>query len=338
MTSPFHSLVEFQALVQSSITPDQTALKEAQDRNAMLTKPPHALGRLEDLAIWYASWRSNAQPMIKKPQVVVFAGNHGICAQGISAFPAEVTTQMVANFAANGAAINQLCQVAGASLDVIELSLDQPTADFTAGPAMCESEAVAALQAGWNAVDPSADLFVAGEMGIGNTTSAAAITYALLGGAPSDWAGRGTGVDDAGLARKCDVLERGIKANPSAKGNPLAALSALGGREIAAIAGAYAAARAHHIPVLLDGFIASSAALCLHQINPNALDHMVAAHQSNEQAHDNMLKAMNKKPLLDLQLRLGEGSGAALAINILHAALACHSGMATFEQAGVATK
>ncbi|WP_370270088.1 nicotinate-nucleotide--dimethylbenzimidazole phosphoribosyltransferase, partial [Nioella sp.] len=184
MTAPFSTLAEFRALLAEAPGPDTAANAAAQDRNGQLTKPPGALGRLEDLAIWYAGWRGDGRPRIEAPQVLIFAGNHGVTARGVSAFPAEVTVQMVANFEAGGAAINQLSKAAGAQMQVHALELDRPTADFTQGPAMSEAEVVAALAAGWNAVDPEADLVVTGEMGIGNTTSAAAIAHALFGGAP----------------------------------------------------------------------------------------------------------------------------------------------------------
>lgn len=333
MTAPFDSLATFRDVLSKSPAADQSALTGAQDRNGQLTKPPGALGRLEDLAIWYAGWRGSPRPIIARPQVVIFAGNHGICAQGVSAFPPEVTVQMVANFEHGGAAINQLCKAFGATMTVHALDLDTPTADFTQSPAMSEAEVVSALQTGWNAVDPNADLLVTGEMGIGNTTSAAAIACAVLGGAPADWTGRGTGVDDAGLARKTDVVARGLGLHDVS--DPLQALRCLGGRELAAMAGAIAAARMLRIPVILDGFICSAAAAVLHKAHPGALDHAVAGHVSAEGAHPRMLEALGKDPLLNLGLRLGEGSGAALAIGVLQGAVACHSGMSTFAEAGV---
>lgn len=335
MTQPFASLAEFEERLKSAAGPDAQALGAAQERNGQLTKPPGALGRLEDLAIWYAGWRADAAPQIVAPQVVVFAGNHGVAAQGVSAFPAEVTEQMVLNFQHGGAAINQLCDTFGATLDVKALELDNPTADFTQGPAMSESEVVAALAMGWNAVNPKADLLVAGEMGIGNTTSAAAICHALFGAEAEDWVGRGTGVDDAGLALKAQVVRAGLAANPESMKNGLQALRCLGGRELAAMAGAVAAARHYSIPVVMDGFICTAALACLDAACTGALDHVVAGHQSHETAHASVLQALGKKPILSLGLRLGEGSGGALAIGVMKAALACHSGMATFAQAGV---
>jgi len=336
MTKPLFTTIEqFRDLLATAPQPDATASTGARERNAQLTKPPGALGRLEDLAIWYAGWRADARPTLERPQVIVFAGNHGIAARGVSAFPSEVTVQMVANFQAGGAAINQLARAFGATLDVHALELDRPTGDFTHGPAMSEADCVAALATGWDAVDPGADLMVAGEMGIANTTSAAAISCALFGGAPGDWTGRGTGVDDAGLSIKTAVVEQGLATHADALGDPLEVLRRLGGRELAAMAGAIAAARAHCIPVILDGFICTAAAACLAQAEPGALDHAVAGHGSAEAAHGALLSKLDKAPLLDMGMRLGEGSGAALAIGVLKGAIACHSGMATFAEAGV---
>ncbi|MDP4062583.1 Nicotinate-nucleotide--dimethylbenzimidazole phosphoribosyltransferase [Rhodobacteraceae bacterium LE17] len=329
------SVAEFRDFMSNLPAADDSAGQAATERNAQLTKPPGALGDLEDLAIWYARWSGQARPRIDAPQVVIFAGNHGVAAAGVSAFPPEVTQQMVYNFQAGGAAINQISKTFGAKMDVVALELDRPTQDFTQGPAMTESDLLSALQTGWRAVDRQADLFVAGEMGIGNTTPAAAIAAALLGGAVQDWVGRGTGVDDAGLAKKCSVVEAGLARHVEVLHDPLAVLQALGGREIAAMAGSIAAARAHGIPVLLDGFICSASALVLHAMNPVALDHTQAGHKSAEGAHARLLQHLGKTPLLSLGLRLGEGSGGALAIGVLKGAVACLSGMATFAEAGV---
>lgn len=333
MQAPFDTLSGFRDVLSGAPMADADARKAAQDRNGQLTKPPGALGRLEDLAIWYAGWRGTATPQITSPQVVIFAGNHGVCAQGVSAFPPEVTAQMVANFEHGGAAINQLCKAFGARMDVHALDLTTPTMDFTQGPAMTEAEVIAALQTGWAAVDPQADVLVTGEMGIGNTTSAAAVAAAVLGGDAAAWTGRGTGLDDAGLAHKIDVVARGLSLHATT--DPLTALRCLGGRELAAMAGAIAAARHHMIPVILDGFICCAAAAVLEKMQSGALDHAVAGHLSAEGAHQRLLDALGKSPLLDLGLRLGEGSGAALAIGVLKGAVACHSDMATFAEAGV---
>ena len=336
MTVPFSTFAGFRAMLAAQPGPDAAAMAAAEGRQAQLTKPPGSLGRLESLAIWYAGWRADPRPAIAAPQVIVFAGNHGVTAQGVSAFPAAVTAQMVGNFRAGGAAINQLARCFGARMDVVALDLDRPTDDFTQGPAMTEGDCVAALIAGWQAVDPGCDLLVVGEMGIGNTTSAAAIAHALFGGSAVDWVGRGTGVDDAGLARKAAAVTAGLAGNTAAVSDPMVALAALGGREIAAMAGAIAAARQHRIPVILDGFICCAAAAVLAQAQPGALAHCVAGHLSAEAPHARLLAALGQEPLLSLGLRLGEGSGAALAIGVLQAALACHSGMATFAEAGVA--
>lgn len=327
------TLARIRAVLSDLTTPDRAAIAAAQERNAQLTKPPAALGRLEDLAQWYAGWRGTGRPRLERPQVVIFAANHGIAARGVSAFPAEVTAQMVANFQHGGAAINQLSEAFGATLTVQALDLDRPTADFTESPAMTDEDLLAALVTGWEAVDPTADLLVTGEMGIGNTTSAAAICHALYGGAAQDWVGRGTGVDDEGLALKAQVVADGARRH--AGGDGLETLARLGGRELAAMAGAILRARVARIPVILDGFICCSAAACLQAMAPDALDHCVAGHVSAEAAHPALLDKLGKAPLLSLGLRLGEGSGAALAIGVLKGAIVCHSGMATFAEAGV---
>ena len=334
MKQAFSNLSEFRAILAAQKGIDTTAQAAAADHNVQLTKPPGALGRLEDLALWYRGWRGGERAEIGAPQVIVFAGNHGVAARGVSAFPAEVTAQMVLNFQHGGAAINQIARANGATLDVVALDLDRPTDDFTVRPAMSEADLVLALQAGWNAVDPTADLLVVGEMGIANTTSAAALACALLGGDAADWTGRGTGVDDAGLGVKTQVVAEGV-ARHAGQGDGLDMLGRLGGRELAGMAGAIARARDLRMPVILDGFICSAAALCLAKTQDGALDHTVAGHQSAESAHVELLRALGKEPLLQLGLRLGEGSGGALAIGILKSALACHAGMATFAQAGV---
>jgi nicotinate-nucleotide--dimethylbenzimidazole phosphoribosyltransferase len=333
MTQAPATLAEYRALLGDLPGPDTAAAAGAVERNAQLTKPPAALGRLEDLAEWYAGWRGDARPRIKAPQVVIFAGNHGVAARGVSAFPPEVTVQMVANFEAGGAAINQLSKVFGARMDVQAIDLDTPTGDFTQTVAMSEAELCAALSTGWNAVDAATDLLVTGEMGIANTTSAAALAHALYGGEASDWVGRGTGVDDTGLRQKVEVVAEGVARHVG--GDGLDTLARLGGREIAAMAGAMLRARVERIPVILDGFICCSAAACLHAVNAAALDHCVAGHVSAESAHSALLERLGKEALLSLGLRLGEGSGAALAIGVLQGAIACHSDMATFAEAGV---
>lgn len=335
MTAGFSTLADLDALLRDLPAPDAEAARAARARDAQLTKPPGALGRLEDLALWYCGWRGDARARVSAPQVIVFAGNHGVVAQGVSAFPAEVTAQMVANFEAGGAAVNQLALVAGARMDVCALDLDRPTGDISTGPAMTEAEVVAALRAGWDAVAPETDLLVVGEMGIGNTTSAAAIALALFGGVAGDWTGRGTGIDAAGLDRKTQAVARAVEVNAGAT-DGLEMLRCLGGRELAAMAGAILRARMMRVPVLLDGFICTAAAACLEAAQPGALDHTLAGHVSAEPGHARLLERLGKAPILSLGLRLGEGSGGVLAMGVVQSALACHSGMATFAEAGVA--
>jgi nicotinate-nucleotide--dimethylbenzimidazole phosphoribosyltransferase len=317
---------------------DAAAAASAEHRNAMLTKPPGSLGRLEDLAVWLAQWQAHNPPRLDRIDVLVFAGNHGVVAQGVSAFPAAVTAQMVANFAAGGAAINQLAAIAGARLHVVPLDLDRPTADFTKEPAMDEHAFLRAVAIGYDSVPADADLVCLGEMGIGNTTAAAAIAAALFGGGGIRWAGRGTGVDDRGLARKRAAIDLAVKRHAGILGDPLQVAAALGGRELAAILGAALAARHQHIPVLIDGFVCTAAVAPLARLRTDGLAHAVAAHVSAEAAHRALLDELGLKPLVDLGMRLGEGSGAAVAALVLRAAVACHTGMASFAEAGVSGK
>ncbi len=307
-------------------------------REATLTKPPGSLGRLEDLVAWLAHWQGHAPPRLERVEILVFAGNHGVVRQGVSAYPAEVTAQMVANFATGGAAINQLARTAGAALRVIPLALDQPTADFTAEPALSEKDFLAAVATGYDAVPAGCDLICLGEMGIGNTTAAAALAAVLFGGGSARWAGRGTGVDEAGLMRKSQVIDRALERHAAVLHDPLALAAALGGRELAAILGAALAARLQRIPLLLDGFVCTAAVAPLARLRADTLAHAFAAHVSAEAGHRMLLGELGLSPLLDLDMRLGEASGAALALNILRAALACHTGMATFAEAGVSDK
>src|SRR5215472_11674738 len=308
------------------------------NREAQLTKPPRSLGRLEDLVAWLAQWQGRNPPLLEDVEVLVFAGNHGVSAQGVSAYPAEVTVQIVANFAAGGAAINQLARAAGAGLRVIPLMLDRPTADFTQAPAMDEREFLAAVATGYDAVRPQTDLVCLGEMGIGNTTAAAAIAAALFGGGGARWAGRGTGVDEEGLTRKRQAIDEALARHAAVLREPLALAAALGGRELAAILGATLAARRRRIPVVLDGFVCTAAVAPLAKLRADTLAHTLAAHVSAEAGHRLLLGELGLRPLLDLDMRLGEASGAALAVIVLRAALACHAGMATFAEAGVSDK
>jgi nicotinate-nucleotide--dimethylbenzimidazole phosphoribosyltransferase len=333
--SRFASLDDLAAACRLLPAGDAAAADAVRARQAQLTKPAGSLGQLEDLVAWLARWQGRAMPTLDRVEVLVFAGNHGVVAQGVSPFPPEVTVQMVANFAHGGAAINQLAAAAGATLRVIPLDLATPTQDFTVAPAMDVPAFLAAVLAGYAAVSPSADLLALGEMGIGNTTAAAALAAALFGGDGARWAGRGTGLDDAGLVRKQAVVDIALARHPGVRGDPLAAAMTLGGRELAAILGAALAARSHGIPVLLDGFVCTAAAAPLALLSPGGLDHARVAHVSAEAGHRGLAEALGQSPLLDLGMRLGEASGAAVAIPILRAALACHTGMATFAEAAV---
>ena len=334
--TPFRDPEGFRRILRNLPAPDERIRDLAAARNADLTKPPGALGRLEELAIWYASWRGEPRPVIRHPQIIIFAGNHGVAAQGVSAYPSEVTTEMVANFSSGGAAINQLARELGVEPDVRALDIKTPTGDISRGPAMSETGLSEALLAGWQAVRPTADLLIPGEMGIGNTTSAAALALALFGGSASDWTGTGTGVGGDALERKVEIVARAVECNgPFRAGSGLDALRKLGGRELAAIAGAIVRARNLRIPVLLDGFICCAAAAALQSEAEGALEHAVAGHRSAESGHGRVLRELGKEPMLDLGMRLGEGSGAAVAALVLKAALACHSGMATFGEAQV---
>jgi nicotinate-nucleotide--dimethylbenzimidazole phosphoribosyltransferase len=327
---------DIRALLAKMPKADEAAIAAASEREAQLTKPAGSLGRLEEISAFMAGWQGSARPHVDRPLVAVFAGNHGVVAQGVSPFPQSVTQAMVANFTAGGAAINQICKVFDISLKVYELALEKPTGDITQEPAMDERTCAATMAYGMEALAIEPDLLVLGEMGIGNTTAAAAIFNAVYGGEAEQWVGRGTGLDDAGLKRKAEAVRAAVARHKPDLKDPLEVLSRLGGREIAAMAGAILAARIRRTPVVLDGFVVASAAAVLHALDASALDHCLAGHVSAERAHGEALKRLGKIPLLDLGMRLGEGSGAALAAAIIKAAVACHNGMATFAEAGVA--
>lgn len=316
--------------------PDTVSLRLARERQDSLTKPAGSLGRLEEIATFMAGWQGTARPTLDCVQAVVFAGNHGVAAQGVSAFPPEVTAQMVANFRSGGAAINQLTRASGAALSVIALDLDRPTGDITREPAMTPGECLSALNAGAAAVLPGTQLLVVGEMGIANTTPAAAIALRALGGSAQDWCGRGSGVDAEGVARKIAAVEAALALHGQSCTTPFETLRRLGGRELAAIAGAILAARLQRVPVMLDGFICCASIAPLAAARADFVAHCLAGHCSAEQAHARLLRHLALHPILDLGMRLGEGSGAAVAVSVVRAALAAHDGMATFAQAAVA--
>lgn len=328
---------DFRELLHNMPGPDTVALASARERDSQLTKPAGALGRLEEIAFWLAAWTGRA-PAVNRPLVAIFAGNHGVTAQGVSPFPASVTAQMVANFAAGGAAINQICIAHDLGLKVFDLALELPTGDISTEAAMDERSCAATMAFGMEAVAGGTDLLCIGEMGIGNTTIAAAICYGLYGGAAADWVGPGTGSQGEVLARKIAAVEAAVSLHKPHLGDPLELLRRLGGREIAAMAGAILAARMERIPVLIDGYVATAAAAVLHAANPQALEHCLIGHVSAEPGHLKLVERLGKTLLLALGMRLGEGTGAALAAGIVKAAALCHTGMATFAQAGVSGK
>ncbi len=332
-------------------TPDHRFSELAQTRQQVLTKPPGSLGQLEQVAITLAGLLGSEQPQVDPVRMVVFAGDHGVCAEGVSAFPQAVTAQMIANFASGGAAISVMARHLNASLEVVNLGtvgtvpairnvisaiIAPATANMAETDAMTRAQVAIALQAGDAAAERAAQagcrLFIGGDMGIGNTTSAAA-----LGQAPQQLVGPGTGLDAAGVARKCEVVSRAV-ARIDGNQDPLAVLTALGGFEIAALSGAILGCAARRIPVLIDGFIVSAAALVAVRQQPGVRDWLLFAHRSAEPGHEAVLAALDAQPLLDLGMRLGEGSGAAVALPLLRAACALHNQMASFADAGVSNK
>ncbi|MGE0846269.1 MAG: nicotinate-nucleotide--dimethylbenzimidazole phosphoribosyltransferase [Flavobacteriaceae bacterium] len=315
---------------------DENAAAAARGRNGELLKPAGSLGRLEEIAEWLARWQRRHPPRVDRPMVAVFAGNHGVAARGVSAWPSSVTASMMEAFRAGHAAINQICTANDLGLKLFDLALDYPTADFTAGPALDEKSCAATIAFGMEAVAGGADLLCVGEMGIANTTSASALGAALFGGSGADWAGPGAGLDPQGVKLKAAVIDEALALHATRLGDPLEALRCVGGRELAAIAGAIVAARFERCPVVVDGFVASAAAAVLHRLDPRALDHCVFGHRSAEPAHGRLLEAMGKEPLLDLGMRLGEGTGAALAATLVRSAAALHAGMGTFADIGLA--
>ena len=335
MPSPYADILDLLNILPDG---DEAAVAAVRARDQTLTKPPGSLGRLEELVEFLARWQGKAEPTLDNPMVAIFAGNHGVTDQGISPYPREVTAQMVANFTAGGAAISQICALHELNLRVFELALELPTGDISLVPAMDDKMCAATIAYGMEAVAGGPDLLCIGEMGIGNTTIAAAIYAALFGGGGAAWVGRGAGVDDAGLARKASVVDRALALHKAALGDPLAILARLGGREIAAMLGALIAARQQKVPVIVDGFVATSAAAIAYAVNPAAIDHCLFAHVSAESAHAKALERMRRPALLDLGMRLGEGSGAALAAVLAKTALHLHRHMATFADAGVSDR
>ena len=336
--TPRATLDEMRAQLASLPGPDLAAASAAATREARLTKPAGALGRLEELSEWLATWQTKHPPSLDHPRTAVFAGNHGVAARGVSAYPADVTAQMVRNFIRGGAAVNQLCRAVDADLRVYEMALEQPTEDFTERPALGDEDCAMAMAYGMMAVEPGIDVIALGEMGIANTAAASALCGLLFGGEATHWVGPGTGVTGAAFQRKIEAVDAAMRLHAPQTRDAVDSLRRVGGRELAAIAGAVIAARRARVPVVLDGFAATASAAVLFAADPHALDHCIVAHRSAEPGHARLLERIGKKPLLDLGMRLGEASGATLAIAILKAAVACHTGMATFAEAGVSGK
>lgn len=329
---------DFQDLLMLGPEGDEAAVAAVRARDAQLTKPAGSLGEMEQLVEFMARWQGKAEPTFEDPMVAIFAANHGVTDQGVSAFPREVTKQMVNNFTKGGAAISQICALHEINLRVFELALDMPTGDITIVPAMDERTCAATIAYGMEAIAGEVDLLCIGEMGIGNTTVAAAVYAGLFGGSGADWVGRGTGVDDEGLARKADAVDRALERHAGRIDTPFEVLAYLGGREIAAMLGAIIAARHNRIPVIVDGFVATSAAAIAQAVAPGSIDHCIFAHTSAETGHKRALEHMGKTGLLDLGMRLGEGSGAALGAVLCKTALHLHKNMATFAEAAVDEK
>ncbi|MCH9808194.1 MAG: nicotinate-nucleotide--dimethylbenzimidazole phosphoribosyltransferase [Alphaproteobacteria bacterium] len=337
MSKAFATAKDFGASLAALPRADVGRRQSACHRQQRLTKPPGSLGRLEDIAVWLAGWQQGGTPRADNIKVVVFAGNHGVASRGVSPYPPSVTEQMVANFESGGAAINQITCALGLDLQVMPLNLQTPTNDILTGAAMSVADTLEAINIGAAAVDDGLDILITGEMGIGNTTIAAALSAAVFGGTGADWAGPGTGHDKDGIARKADVIDKAMARfrNECGAATAFETLRQLGGREQAAIAGALLAAREKRIPVILDGYVVCASLAPLFKDNPAIVDHCIAGHVSAEPAHARLLQNLGLPPLLDLGMRLGEGTGAALAAGIVRTAAATHNQMATFEEAAV---
>ena len=310
----------------------------AKNRQNNLTKPIGSLGKLEKYAIWMAGWQKKEKPAIKNFQCLVFAGNHGVAKRNVSAYPSEVTEQMVKNFKNGGAAINQLCNLSNIKLSVIPISLENPTKDFSEEKAMSPNETLSAMKLGYNSVPKKCDLLLLGEMGISNTTSATAIACALFKTSVKKWTGLGTGISEKNLKNKISVIQKGLKLHGKKFDSVIKILSCFGGREMAAIVGSVIAARMRGIPILLDGFVSTVSAATLTIFNKSILEHCLISHLSSEPGHKGIVLKLKKEPILDLDMRLGEASGGAVASLIIKAALVTHNNMATFSEAGVSKK
>lgn len=328
-------LDDIRRLIAELPGPDRQAQAAVQARERTLAKPPGALGRLEELTEWLAAWQGKPSPTVDRPRVAVFVSSHGVAARGVSAREPNAAPKMMETLAIGKAAVNQICASFDIGLKVCDLAVDIPTADIASGPAMDERGCAATIAFGMEATEGEVDLLCLGDLGVGGTTIAAAIFHALWGEAAHEWVAAGGGLDAASLARKAAVVAEAVARHCDHHGDPLEMLRRLGGRDVAAMAGAIAAARIQRIPVLLDGIVAAAAAAILHHIDPRSIDHCRAAHRSAQPAHEKALARLGLSPLLDLDIALGQGTGAALAVALAKAAVACHRGMATSAEAGL---
>ncbi len=329
------SLDDVRAMVRDLPGPDEAAAAAARDREANLTKPAGSLGRLESLAEWLATWQGRHPPEMKAPHAAVFVGNHGIARLGVSAYGIEVTAQMHQNYLHGGAGFNAMCRAMGVSYDIYDIEIDRPTEDFTQAPAMSEADLVAALNVGLAAVKPGMSVFCPGEMGIANTASAAAVLAALFKGTAEEWTGAGSGVTGQHFQKKVDVVRKGLALHTADDPDPLEIMRRLGGRELAAMTGAILAGRMLRVPVLVDGFLCSASASVLRCMRPDALAHCQFSHASLEAGHALLMEKLSGSPILHMDMRLGEATGAILAVGILRSAVACHTELLTFEEARV---
>ena len=317
---------------------DKNHANLAKNRQNRLTKPKGSLGKLEKYAVWMAGWQKKEKPTMNNFHCLVFVGNHGVAKRNVSAYPSEVTEQMVKNFKSGGAAINQLCKLSNIALSVIPINLEKPTKDFSEEKSMKFNETLSAMQIGYNSVPKKCDLLILGEMGISNTTSATAISCALFNSSVKKWTGLGTGISKKILKNKILVIKKGLKLHGKKFDSVIEILSCYGGREMAAIVGSVIAARVRGIPILLDGFVTTASAATLTIFNKNILEHCLISHLSSEPGHKGVILKLKKDPILDLKMKLGEASGGAVAALIIRAALVTHNKMATFSQAGVSKK
>ncbi|WP_375642062.1 MULTISPECIES: nicotinate-nucleotide--dimethylbenzimidazole phosphoribosyltransferase [unclassified Bartonella] len=327
--SPFD---DFRALLTNLPVADEFSIILAKKRQKNLTKEQGTLGKLGDIAVWYAGWRGTEKPIVTRPLVAIFSGNHGIVEENVTPFPQSMTQKMVQNFASGGAAINQICIAYDLGLKIFDLALEYPTMNITKDAAMDERSAAATMAFGMESIAGGTDLLCIGEMGIGNTTIASALCLALFGGEVEEWTENGMESEDDFYQRKIAAVKTAISLHKDYLNDPFEIMRRLGGREIAAMVGAILAARIEKIPVILDGFVATAAAAVLYKMHPKALDHTLVGHVSSETAHRKLLKKIGKEPLLDLGMRLGEGTGAAMAAGIVKAAVLTHAQMVVFKQ------